>query len=247
MLASKTYPTVLYEAPSHLWLRTSCFGAGVFCISYTVVQYWTIYLHPPPGLSWWVPHAYGLVCMFMAGMGVWFTTGASGIVRRVQALPATAKAVGKAAAAAQAPGGVVARPPPLMIEVSTSRAIPFVPDKRVRVAPGEITLPFRVAGLMAEWRAKRSPPSAMEQVRAKRRDEALRAEKRKYEMDHLMTAPFRHAGSAVAAMWAGVKRGLSREGFAKIKVKGVQYKFDVTGGWALDDGKAIDRVVHTTR
>ena len=59
-----------------------------------------------------------------------------------------------------------------------------------------------------------------------------------------MTAPFRHAGSAIGAAFTGLRRGLNREGFAKIKVNGIQYKFDVTGGWALDEGKALDRVLH---
>lgn len=246
MLASKSQPTVLYEAPSHLWLRTSCFGAGIFCVSYTVVQYWSIYLHPPPGLGWWVPHAYGVVCMFMAGMGFWFATGAGGIVRRIRAMPATAEAVVKATKGTSV---VASARPPLLVEVSTSRALPFVPDKRVCVPPSEITLPFRVSGLMAEWQAKGNPPrqSAMQRLKAKREEAELKEKKRKYEMDHLMTAPFRHAGSAMSSMWEGVKRGLSREGFVKIRVKGIQYKFDVTAGWALDNGKAIDRIVHTTR
>ncbi|KAK1768603.1 hypothetical protein QBC33DRAFT_607256 [Phialemonium atrogriseum] len=271
MLSSKGHPTLLYEAPSHFWLRLSCFGAGAFCISYTVVQYWTVYLHPPAGLSWWVPHAYGVVCMFMAGMGVYFAASAGGIVRRIRAVPAvvaqasssataTAARAGKprpataairatATAATATATATTTPPPPLLLEVSTSRAVPFFPDKTTRVAPGEVKLSFRLAAMLAGQRTDAGPPSsqssAAERLRAMRSEQEAAERARKYEMDHLMTAPFRHAGRAAAASWAGVKRGLSREGFAKIRVGPVQYKFDVGGGgWALDEGKALDRIVH---
>jgi hypothetical protein len=35
---------------------------------------------------------------------------------------------------------------------------------------------------------------------------------------------------------------VTREGFLKLRVKGRIYKLDISSGWALDKGKAIDRL-----
>ncbi|KAK3365390.1 hypothetical protein B0H63DRAFT_530070 [Podospora didyma] len=58
-----------------------------------------------------------------------------------------------------------------------------------------------------------------------------------------MTAPFRDAKSGMNTAWSQVRRAFDRGGFAKIRLKGVNYKIDVTGGWALDNGRAMDRLL----
>ncbi|KXX73901.1 hypothetical protein MMYC01_209432 [Madurella mycetomatis] len=229
--------TLLYEAPSHLWYRIGCFSSGVFCISYTVYQYWSIYLSPPDGLSWWVPHAFGIICVFMAGMGGYFIMGAGRIVRSIEAVPTASIAKLATKTPVQSP---------IMIEVATSRMAPFLRSKKTLLQPDEVQLPFRmygVFGMLNHDAAAQRPLSMIERVRAERAAREARILARKHAMDHILTSPFRDAAKAFGGVWAGIVRSFNREGFAKVKLGSQLYKLDVMGGWALDSGRAIDRLL----
>ncbi|KAK3943035.1 hypothetical protein QBC46DRAFT_378768 [Diplogelasinospora grovesii] len=241
-LAFRGQPTLLYEAPSHFWYTFSSFAAGTFCVVYTVYQYWTVYLYPPEGLHWLVPQAFGLICMFMAGMGAYFVLGTTRIVRTLRAVPAstlTSKAA-KAGAATT----------PIMIEVATRRLIPFLPYKKALLHPEEVQLPFRMQGVLSNGQpggaagaGKRL--SAKAEIEAKKAEREAKEKARQYQLDHIMTAPFRDAKRSFSLAWQGIRRSFYRDGFAKIKLgkKGQEFKLDVSGGWALDDGRAMDRLL----
>ncbi|KAL2271759.1 hypothetical protein VTJ83DRAFT_1130 [Remersonia thermophila] len=236
--------TLLYESPSHFWFRTGCFTSATFCVSYTVYQYWAVMLHPPEGLSWWIPHAFSVILVFMAGMGGYFALGAGRIVRSIEAVPASAVAkqiAGKAGASATPP-------PPIYIEVATRRVVPFLPPKKTLLTPEEVQLPFRMHSLFSGANAPGAPQAAKhvslaERVRAERAEREAREARRKYTMDHLLTAPFRDAARVFGAAWDGIKRSFHRGGFAKVRLGKKEYKLDITGGWALDDGRAMDRLL----
>ncbi|AEO57587.1 hypothetical protein MYCTH_2303908 [Thermothelomyces thermophilus ATCC 42464] len=233
--------TLLYESPSHFWFRAGCFSSATFCVSYTVYQYWTVILHPPEGLMWWIPHAFGAILVFMAGMGAYFVMGAGRIVRSIEAVPA-------AAVAKQLASGTTATTSPIYIEVATRRMAPFMPPKKHLLPPEEVQLPFRMYSVFSAARAPelpvgQRPMGLAERVRAERAAREARLAERKYTMDHILTAPFRDARKAFGTAWSGIKRSFHREGFAKIRLGKQEYKMDVTGGWALDDGRAMDRLL----
>jgi hypothetical protein len=237
--------TLLYESPSHFWFRAGCFSSATFCVSYTVYQYWTIILHPPEGLMWWIPHAFGAILVFMAGMGAYFVMGAGRIVRSIEAVPAAAVAAKQLAA--KAAGGSAAQQTPIYIEVATRRIVPFMAPKKTLLLPEEVQLPFRMysvfAGSGKDGLDATPRMSLAERVRAERAAREAKIAERKYTMDHLLTAPFRDAAKAFGTAWRGIKRSFNREGFAKIQLGKQEYKLDVTGGWALDDGRAMDRLL----
>jgi hypothetical protein len=235
--------TLLYEAPSHFWYRVSSYASGAFCISYTVYQYWDIYLSPHEGLSWWIPHAMGLVCVFMASMGAYFIMGTGRIVRSIEAVPAASVANKLAAAARQHAGQETS---PIYIEVAMRRMVPFLPSRKTVLPPHEVQLPFRmygVFGMLGHDAAAQRPLSMVERVRAERAAREAKALARKETMDHILTAPFRDAAKAFRGAWDGVVRSFNREGFAKIRLGNQTYKIDVSGGWALDQGRALDRLL----
>ncbi|KAK4123947.1 hypothetical protein N657DRAFT_645557 [Parathielavia appendiculata] len=245
--------TLLYESPSHFWFRAGCFSSAAFCVSYTVYQYWTVILHPPEGLMWWIPHAFGAILVFMAGMGAYFVMGAGRLVRSIEAVPAAAVVAAKQIAAA---GAAASQTPPIYIEVATRRIVPFMPPKKTLLRPEEVQLPFRmysvfagsgsrlaVAAAAGHENLAQKPVSLAERVRAERAAREAKIAERKYTMDHIMTAPFRDAAKAFGTAWRGIKRSFNREGFAKIQLGKQEYKLDVTGGWALDDGRAMDRLL----
>ncbi|KAK3375300.1 hypothetical protein B0H63DRAFT_438488 [Podospora didyma] len=237
-LAAKGTRTILYEAPSHFWYRFSCLSAGTFCVSYAVYQYWTIYLNPSEGLAWWVPQAFFIVCAFMASMGGYFALGTSRIVRSIESAGAAAAAQAATAAAATA----AAASTPIYIEVSTRRVLPFLPPKRTLLLPAQVSLPFQMHRVLAGEATPLSTTKHLS-VAAQRAEREAKAKARQYELDHIMTAPFRDAKSGMNTAWSQVRRAFDRGGFAKIRLKGVNYKIDVTGGWALDNGRAMDRLL----
>ena len=62
-------------------------------------------------------------------------------------------------------------------------------------------------------------------------------------MDNLLTAPFRDAGKGATTVFESIKRGLTGEGFAPIEIKGHKFKLDIINAYALEDGRAMDRIV----
>jgi hypothetical protein len=243
LLASKSTPTLLYEAPNQFWFTFSAFNAGAFCISYVGVQYYTIFINTPQGLAWWVPHGYAVICGFMATIGFYWMRWPSRIVRAISAVPplSTPSAGSKAAGSAAAGG-----PPSLQLEVATKRWVPFLPLKKTRYALEDVHVPAKVASLVyaASGKAGLERLSPREQLLHAKAEEERKAKARQYELDHIMTAPFRHFGRGMKAAFGGMARALTREGFAKIRMKKAELKLDVKGGWFLDEGKALDRLIH---
>lgn len=78
---------------------------------------------------------------------------------------------------------------------------------------------------------------------------ALEAEERRrqweFDQSNIMTSPFRHMSRALFGAFKAMKQSWAREGFMRIQAKGQFYKMDISDGWALDGGKALDRL--TTR
>ncbi|KAK4202720.1 hypothetical protein QBC40DRAFT_276004 [Triangularia verruculosa] len=232
--------TLLYESPSHLWFRIGCFASGTFCVSYSVYHYWTIQLYPPEGLSWWIPHAYGVICLAMAAMATYFIMGTGRIIKTISAVSRSSSSLAKAASTPSGQG-------PLYIEVTTQRMFPFLKPKKQLFMPSEVELPFRMTGMFEYNRrlgvVAEEPLSVAEQVKKQRAEIEAAKKEREYTMNHLMTAPFRDVKKVFKGVWPGIRRSFSREGFTKITIGRQTYKLDTTGGWALDDGRAMDRLL----
>ncbi|KAM7202331.1 hypothetical protein V8F20_004498 [Naviculisporaceae sp. PSN 640] len=246
-LATKGSRTLLYEAPSHFWYRVSSFAAGAFCITYTVVQYWEVYLHPHEGLATWVPHAFGVICIFMTAMGLYFVMGTQHIVRSIEVVP---RALLSKKQLTTLPKSAAAETP-ILIQVSMQRPFPFLPQKKKLYTPEEIQLPFRMHGVLGNLVQGQIPETPkqvtmVESVRAERAAREARAREIQFRRDHILTSPFRDGakvGKQVAgSVWSSIKRPFFREGFAKILLGKREYKLDISGGWALDDGRALDRL-----
>lgn len=201
-------------------------------------------------MTWWLPHAYGLICVFMASVGVYFFMGTARIIRSIDAcsvsslLAANKGKLPKALARAAGEGAQS----PIYIEVETQRMVPFLPRRKIQVWPDQVQLPFRMADAVAVQQggngvAGKAPMTLKAQVEAAKAEREAKEAARKYTMDHLLTAPFRDAKKGASTMWQGIARAFHREGFAKLTVGNWTYKLDVTGGWALDNGRAMDRIL----
>lgn len=130
---------------------------------------------------------------------------------------------------------------PVLLEIRARRTtpFPFLPLKRIIVEPHQVVMKARLYNKHPAG----GPLSAHAQAKSAAEERRRREAARQYERDHLMTAPFRHGAWAAGTVLAGIRRGLTGEGFAPVEVGRTKYKLDITGGYALEDGRALDRIV----
>lgn len=121
---------------------------------------------------------------------------------------------------------------PLPEFIFPGRVLSCVPEEmglNHRISPGNVSAPQKL--------------SPAERLQLRRAEERRKRKADEIERSRIMTAPFRHANMAFHSLFKNIARTWSREGFAKLDINGQNYKMDVTGGWALDEGRAIDRLV----
>ncbi|KAJ0324213.1 hypothetical protein COL5a_007880 [Colletotrichum fioriniae] len=237
-LAQRPQPTVLYEAASHLWMKVSAWSAATMFYCYAGINYYFTLLDPPPDLAAWVPHAFAFICVATAGFGSYFLFNARNIIKIIRAVPTASllKSAGGKASAEVLPLGVTsAKATPVVLEITCERILPGTP-KKLLVAPEQVTIPCRIYSPLV------TPTPAMERAAARQRQVQARADW-EYDKGHLMTTPFRHASKGFKAAWYGVRRAITKEGFMRMEAGGEKLKLDISTGWALDDGRAIDRLV----
>lgn len=232
-LAQRGTRTLLYEAPSHRWMTLSATTAGIFCLSYAGINYALNVHTAPPELSPWAMAAFTGICAAMAGMGTVFILRPSGIIQSITAVPRTATSATTAAAARSSPSS---SSPGIMLELAIRRPL-GLPLRKVTVAPEKVVLRRRLVpgpGPTEEQRYAQAVATRVE-----------REQMARYDRDHLLTMPFRQASRGAAAAWRGVRRALVGGGFASVEVEGRKCKLDVDSAWALEDGRALERLVRT--
>ncbi|KAI1777898.1 hypothetical protein F4818DRAFT_328963 [Hypoxylon cercidicola] len=232
-LAEKSTATTLYEAePKRIFLFSSYMG-GLFCATAAAANIWINVYNIPDGTHQVVQVGMGLVGILMAGFGTRFALMPAGIIRSIKVLPARGtKSPGPAGLGVSS----VVGPVRLEIEARRNLPFPFIPLRRFQADPSDIVM-------KAPMYSRKTAPSEYEKMQMKQEEEARRKKEREYEMNHLMTAPFRHTGQAIAKIFAALRRGLTGEGFAPIMIGGVKYKLDITSAYALQEGRALDRIV----
>ncbi|OBT99770.1 hypothetical protein VE01_02059 [Pseudogymnoascus verrucosus] len=224
-LASRPTPTPLYIAPSHTFYILAAYTGATFCIAYAGFSYYANVYAPPNGLSAWVPIAFAGICFLMAGMGGWLLFAPTSLIRSITAYPVKS---------------LVANGQPTLrvdIELRKVLPIPFLAPRVISTSPTDLQLNHSIYVPPAR------PATASERFEVARLEaEAREAERKK----SIMLAPFRHASQAFFGMFVAIKRTWTRDGFLDLKAGKRRYKLDITGGWALDEGRALDRICKVT-
>ena len=263
-LAQSSSPTLLYLAPSHTLFITTAYAGAIFCLGYAGVNYIMVMYYPPEDLSAWIPYAYTGVCFMVSCLGGYLLMAPLNVIKSIRAIPSVAKAAapvaqtaavkaaneaivskaGKAAVAqkvAEKPAAEGGRN--IHLELELRRLIPFLPAPKVMVKPEQCTL-----SMPLYYPIHNLPPAqrqAMEQRLESLRKKQAEAEKQK----SILLAPFRHASQAGYALMKATQRIWTREGFLELKAGNNQkaYKLDISGGWALDEGRSLDRLIKSTK
>ncbi|CAL3964970.1 hypothetical protein PZA11_002159 [Diplocarpon coronariae] len=234
-LAQKSRPTLLYEAPSHTNYMIACYGTAGFCFVYSISCFWTNYINVPPDISAWVPFAFAGISFLMAALGGWLVLGPSRLVKTIKAVP-------RGVNMAQGSLAKSASVPELQIEIELKKMfpVPFFPAKKMCVRPREVTIPFRFV--------PQDKRASIQEARELSRQQAL--ERQKLEDSYrgnFFTSPMRRLGTAFSkasfGLFTAMKRVWTREGMMMVEIQDQMYKVDITSGWALDGGKALDRLV----
>lgn len=171
----------------------------------------------------------------MAFVGMYFVCSTAFIVRKITAIPKSTLpasylkgGVGKRKkmSPAEEQSLQALQASPIALECELSKMIPLLPAKKIFAAPSEVMLPFKFANTaMAAEAGKAVQPPPVDGFIGK------------------VAKPFEYLGRGFGGAFSGLRRGLLREGFSSIKIKGLRYKIDVTGGKLYNKGKVIDHVV----
>ncbi|VUC20641.1 unnamed protein product, partial [Clonostachys rosea] len=82
----------------------------------------------------------------------------------------------------------------------------------------------------------------------KRKELARKAEEeqvalRRFDMEHLLTMPFRRMGRALKGLFRGVRSAWTDMGWGVMTVDGKNYKVNVEKGFAHDGFRTLERIV----
>ncbi|KAG5913619.1 hypothetical protein E4U42_000987 [Claviceps africana] len=226
-LTSRQTPTVLYEAPSHFWFYFGCWSSGIAILGWTALTGPTV-IQQPEGIPQWVSVVFGASYMLLGAMGFYIITKTPNIVGTIRVLPpasATTTPTAAAAAAAHA-----------RLEVTVKRMVPFLQPKIITTRLDNVSLQSRFS-LPDEYVPE------LKRLERKQQEEQQRKALHKFDMQHLLTMPFRRLGRALVSMFRGVRAAWTDMGFGVIKVDGKYYKVDVTGGFAHDGFRTLEQIV----
>lgn len=241
ILAQKSHPTPLYRAPSHVLFMTSSYLGAFTCYGWAAWNGNTMVFNPPPGLAEWIPYAFGLVALMMSAAGTWLIYGTARCIRTITAIPRKANQISHASI--RRPGiqnqamvpAVEGAAPELEIEVVLNKMfpLPFFPARVIYAKPSEIILPSQLS-------PPNMSPADLRQMRLE--EQAMLEQEREYNRNHILTLPFRQLSRGLYEAFRAMRKAWTRDGLTTVTIKGQSYKLDVSGGWALDDGKALDRL-----
>lgn len=228
-LAARRSPTILYQSPSHFWLRFSSLSAATFLISYAGINYYSTIVYPPPGLAWWVTLAFSMVCLVSAGFGYLFLFASARIVRRITAVPTTSLPPAylkesKKMTAVEKQAQNALRASPIALECEVGGTFPLLGRRKLIAAPHEVLLPFKFFQAPVSRRAAQLPAAKTSQP----------------GLAGTMAKPFQAVGRGAGGAFYGLRRGLTSEGFAPIMINGKRWKIDVLSGQVFGDGKMLD-------
>lgn len=217
-MALKPSPTLLYRAPPHTAFFIGSYVFGFFCMSYAGWNFYMHYLYPPEGLATWVPVAFGGVCLFMVCVGTYLILAPTRLVRTMTAVPVTTTS----------PRSLLIR-----VEVRRMLALPFLKPRVIDAKPADVSLS---TALYEQPTVNTVRPT--EKLR-------LEQEKRQYERRRIFSAPFRHLFALIRRLTRTSVRVWTRGGFVKLHINGKKgrFKLDRDGGWALDEGRGIERLI----
>ncbi|KAI9166704.1 hypothetical protein HJFPF1_02818 [Paramyrothecium foliicola] len=216
-LASKSTPTTLYEGPSHFWFYFGCWSSGLSIAAWSLTTGPGV-MNQPEGVPRWVGLAFGASYMLLMAMGFYLISKTPNIVKTIRLIP----------------NAVNTGQPQL--EVTVKRMFPFLTPKVVVANIDNVSLKSRF-----------SLPDAyvphLKRLELQRQEEEKQKALQKFDMEHILTMPFRRLGRAFVGLFQGVRAAWTDMGMGFISVDGKAYKVDITQGFAHDGFRTLEKLV----
>lgn len=233
-LATKPTSTILYEGPSNFWFFFGCWSSGLSILTWTsLTGPWVLFQESPEGIPEWVTWVNGSSYVLLAAMGFYLISKTPNIVKTIRVLPSTTRRAAPVGAAAATPAATA---PALQMEVTVHRMLPLLRPKVLTTSLDNVSLKSRLS-----LPGESVPELRRDEVR--RRESQRARELRRFDMEHLLTMPFRKLGRAMAGMFQGVRAAWTDMGLGVIRVDGKEYKVNVTKGFAHDGFRTLERIV----
>ena len=123
----------------------------------------------------------------------------------------------------------------LLLQIERVPTFPFKQPKLVTVPPGDVTISAHVFNDNAEQKLEATITEMA------RREEQLYA----FAKSNLLTLPFRQAAYWIWRGFVGIKSAFTGGGFHYLHIRGNirAWKIKKDPEWALDDGRALDKLV----
>ena len=123
----------------------------------------------------------------------------------------------------------------LLLQIERIPILPFRQPTLVTVPPGDVTISSHVFSDDAQQKLEAAI------VEITRREERLRA----FAKTNLLTLPFKKAGYWMLRHFMGIRSVFTMGEFHKLHIrKNIRaWKLDKNPVWALDDGRALDKLV----
>ena len=229
ILAGRSSPTLLYEASSSTGHTIRVYLVGLFCIAYGAHQFYSVYLFPPPDF----PYILGVfstgASFLVAFFGLYVLFGVSQFALSIMILTDTVQAY-------RVVRSITAIPPksgPLLLKIDSASLFFMFRPRSVTVPHYNVTMsdPLYIPEV------KLSPL----ELAQKRQKEVQMREK---ERSRILTLPFRQASYWTWRGFRAMKPVFFGYGFTQLDVKGKNrhWKLNPDAAWALDNGRALDRL-----
>ncbi|KAL8944750.1 MAG: hypothetical protein Q9211_000466 [Gyalolechia sp. 1 TL-2023] len=219
-IAERSEPTLLYQGGSVTTYMAGCYSIGLLIIGWTVHAAGQIYYHPPPFFNRFLKIMFYGVCVIAVYMGTIFIMRPYRIVQTIQALPVSTKGVRS-----------------LHLQIESARLFPGVRPRAVSVLATDVSLSEPLHGEKHGGEPLR--------VLELRRKEAEKA--RRLTQGNLMSLPLRQLWFHLWKGFQALKGAFTNNPFISLRAKGYQgsWKLGKGDGWALDEGRALDRILKT--
>ena len=123
----------------------------------------------------------------------------------------------------------------LLLQIERVQTLPFKQPKLVTLPPGDVTISSHVFNDNAEQKLEATIAEMA------RREERLHA----FAKSNFLTLPFRQAGYWMWRGFMGIRSAFTGGRFHNLHIRGNfrVWKMDKDPEWALDDGRALDKLV----
>lgn len=218
-LASRSEPTLLYQGNSTTIYRLGCYTVGLLCFGWSLHAAYQMFFHPPSFMNRFLKSMYYGLCGLAAGMAALFLMRPYRVIQSIQALP------------------IASHKGTLTLHLKLESA-PLLPGIR----PRTVSVPAKFVTLSDRLYAEKSGgvPLHLLELRSRRAEKIM-----KLKHGNIMSLPIRQLGFHLWNGFQVLKEVFSNNPFIYLRAKGhyATWKLDKGAGWALDEGRAFDRVV----